>query len=312
MGARDASFHHPAAAAGFARNSRLIRMTDKAFIFEGTRENYPSLVLDNSYKGLVLVNFWSPRAAPTLMLLPRLNKLAAEYGGHFLLVNVNSDEQGELARECGVVAIPHVKAMRNGQVVGEIRSADSESSLRGFLARHLGPRLNPLYVRGIKAFQAGDLDGAMQLLAQAALEEPENLQIPADLAKILLLHGEPERAEALLSALPPEARREPRIRGLLTHLGFLRAARDAPDAETLERAIEADPNDLDARYKLSAVRLVADDYEAAMDQLVELVRRDRKYRDAAGQRGLEAIFGILGDGNAMVDRYRARLEEAID
>jgi putative thioredoxin len=293
---------------GRVRNDQFTGMTDRAFIFQGTRENYRQLVLENSNKGLVLVNFWSPRAAPTLMLLPRLSKLALEFSGRFLLVNINTDEQGDLARECGVIAIPHVNAVRNSEVVGEIRSADSETSLRAFLARHLGPSLKPLYVRGIKAFQAGELDSAMQLLAQAALEEPENLQIPADLAKILMLQGQTDRAEALLCALPPEARHEPRISGLLIHLGFVRAAEDAPDAETLERAIAANPDDNDARYQLSAVRLVADDYEAAMDQLIELARRNRGYRDSVGQRGLQAIFAMLGEDNAMVQRYRARLE----
>lgn len=81
-------------------------MADSPYVFDATTENFPTLVLENSDKGPVLVNYWSPRAGPCLMLMPRLVRLATEFGGRFLLVMLNTDEFGRLAREHGVNSLP--------------------------------------------------------------------------------------------------------------------------------------------------------------------------------------------------------------
>ena len=98
---------------------------------------------------------------------------------------------------------------------------------------------------------------------------------------------------------------------MLVHVGFLRVAQSAPEIEVLERDIEAEPDKIVARYQLGAIRLLSNDFAGAMEQLLEIVRRDRAFREDAGRKGLIAIFNMLGNANEMVATYRSLLTEAL-
>lgn len=284
-------------------------MTRSPYVFDATVENFRTLVLENSDKGPVLVNYWSPRAGPCLMLMPRLVRLATEFGGRFLLVMLNTDELDRLAREHGVNSLPTVKLFRHGQVVDTLHGAESEAVLRTFIAKHLARESGGQYAAAIQAWQRGDLDQAVTRAAQAALAEPDNPRLALDLVKLLMLQRRYAEADELLKSLPAGLRQNPEIRDLAMHAGFLRAAQDAPPAAALLRTIADNPDDLEARYRLCALRVTQDEYEAAMEQLLEIVRRDPAFRDQAGRNGLLAIFAMLGEDDARVRRYRGLLDQ---
>jgi putative thioredoxin len=286
-------------------------MADSPYVFDATASNFAHLVLENSAKGPVLVNFWSPRAGPCLMLMPRLVRLAGEFGGQFLLAMLNTDELGTLAREQGVVSLPTVKAYRNGRVVDTLHGAESDEVLREFIRRQLGDPTAARLQRVLGAHAQGDTAGAMRLAAEAALANPGDTRVPLALTKVLVLQGRYAQADDLLRSLPPAARAVPELGRLATHVAFLRAAQDAPPAANLEQTVAADPDNLEARYRLSAVHLVANDYEAAMLQLLEIVRRDRGFREDAGYQGLQALIELLGDDDERARRYRALLQAAV-
>jgi putative thioredoxin len=103
----------------------------------------------------------------------------------------------------------------------------------------------------------------------------------------------------------------PELRQLAAHVSFLRTARDAPPVTELERAIADDPDNFEARFQLSAVHLVANDHEAAMQQLLEITSRGSGARHAAARDGLLALFDMLGDDDELVLRYRALLQETM-
>lgn len=281
------------------------------FVFDATAENFPRLVLENSGKGPVLVYYWSPGAGPCMMLMPRLLRLAGEFGGRFLLVLLNTDELGQLARSHGVTSIPTVKVFRGGKVVDTLHGAESEESVRGFIRKQLPDTSETLLQNALAAHSRGDTAGAVRLAAEAALADPDDTRAPLQVAKLLVLQGRYAQADDLLQALPPAAREAPELRQLATHVGFLRAARDAPPEETLRAAVAANPADLEARYQVSALRLVANDYDAAMEQLLEIARRDRAFRQDVGRNGLLVLFEMLGDDDARVVRYRAALNETL-
>lgn len=108
-------------------------MAYSPYVFDATAANFPTLVLENSDKGPVLVNYWSPHAAPCLVLIPRLVRLATEFGGRFLLVMLNADELGRLAREHGVNSLPTIKMFRHGKAVDTLHGAELETILREFI-----------------------------------------------------------------------------------------------------------------------------------------------------------------------------------
>lgn len=286
-------------------------MATSPYVFDATAENFHTLVLENSDKGPVLVNYWSPRAGPCLMLMPRLIRLAAEFGGRFLLVMLNTDEFGRLAREHGVNSLPTVKLFRRGEAVDTLHGAESETVLREFISRHVSREADGKYAAALEAYDRGDLDMAVTRAAEAALAAPDNPRLAIDLVKLLMLQQRYSRAGELLKSLPEGARNHPDIRNLSAHLGFIRAAQDAPSAEILERAIAGNPDDLEARYRLGALKITQDKYEEAMQQLLEIVRHDSDFRDRAALDGLFAIFSMLGEDDERVQHYRELLNRIV-
>ena len=286
-------------------------MADSPYVFDATAENFPQLVLENSDKGPVLVNYWSPRAGPCLMLMPRLVKLAAEFGGRFLLVMLNTDEYGRLARDHGVVSVPTIKIFRNGRAVDTLHGAESEAVLHRFVQKQLADSSDSQLRNALTAHARGDTGTAVRLAAEAALAEPHDPRIPLELAKMLVLQQRYAQADDLLQALPDESRAHPELHKLAVHVGFLRAARDAPPVAQLEQAVADNPDDQEARYRLAAVHLVSNDYEAAMRQLLEIARRDRGFRRDAGREGLLSLFELLGDEDERIRRYQALLHETL-
>lgn len=270
------------------------------YVFDATRENFDSLILGNSMRGLVLVHFWSPKAGPCMLLMPRLVKLAAEYGGRFLLVMVNTEELGQRARSLGVTSVPTVKFFLREQVVHTIHGAESDAVFRAALARFLAGDQDLIRINALRMHQAGDSEAAIEVLARMAVENPSDLVVAGDLAKLLTLAGRPGEALALLAALPAPARAQGNIAGLLAHLELI-------DAATQEHADAADTPA--ARLTRAAQALFEDRPEQALEQLLEITRATPEFREDIGRRAMLALFDMLGGDHALTRQFRTRLAE---
>lgn len=277
--------------------------------FDATAENFPRLVLENSHRGLVLVHFWTPKAGPCMILMPRLVKLATEYGGKFLLVMLNTDELGALARRLGVTSVPTVKFFRRGEVVETVHGAESENHFRQLLDRFILRDSANLYAQGLAAWQRSQTEDARRMLAAAAVDEPGNPVIPRDLAKLLWSDGEHEQALRLLESLPAELRTHPEISSLYAHFALASAAEnEQSDTE----ALAADADNAEARFRLAALQLVRDDDMAsALDTLDKLDAEHPQYRNGLPRQALLALFELLGPEHALTREYRGRLSRRL-
>ncbi|MBU1265750.1 MAG: tetratricopeptide repeat protein [Gammaproteobacteria bacterium] len=286
-------------------------MSLSPYVFDASAENFNRLVLENSHRGPVLVHFWTPKAGPCFILMPRLVKLAAEYGGKFLLVMLNTDDLPELARRFGVNSVPTVKFFWRGEVAHTIHGADPDSSFREVLDRFIAGDANRAHALGVAAWQSGNVQQARMLLANAAMAEPDNLAIPRDLAKLLWAEGEGAQALKLLDSLPPDARAEPEIARLHAHLSLAETARQAPPLAELDAALARDAGDLAAHYQRAAVLLAADDFAGAMEELLFIARTDRGFRHDIGRTSLLALFDLLGSAHPLTRQYRQALSESL-
>jgi putative thioredoxin len=280
-------------------------------VFDASADNFNRLVLENSHKGPVLVHFWTPKAGPCFILMPRLVKLAAEYGGKFLLVMLNTDDLPELARRFSVNSVPTVKFFWRGEVAHTIHGADPDSSFREVLDRFIAGDANRAHALGVAAWQSGNIQQARMLLANAAMAEPDNLAIPRDLAKLLWSEGDGEQALKLLDSLPPEARTEPEIARLHAHLNLAEAARRAPALAEIDAQLSQHADDLDAHYRRAAVLLANDDFDGAMAELLFIARTDRSYRHDIGRTSLLALFDLLGNAHPLTRQFRQALSESL-
>jgi putative thioredoxin len=281
------------------------------YVFDATADNFSTLVLENSCRGLVLVNFWTPKAGPCMVLMPRLVKLATEYGGKFLLVMLNTDELGTLARRIGVTSVPTVKFFRDGEVVHTIHGAEPDSTFHHALARFIADDSSTSYPQGLIAWENGDLERARQLLAQAAMDNPDNAVIPGDLAKLLWSSGEHEQALALLHSLPPTIRSAPEIENLANHLLLAHTAQTAPDIAELALLVATEPDNLLVRYQLAARHLAENQIEQALQELLEIVARDRDWQEKRAINALVHLLDWLGSENPLADHYRQLLASTL-
>jgi putative thioredoxin len=275
-------------------------------VLDANAENFSRLVLENSRRGLVLVHFWTPKAGPCMLLMPRLVKLASEYGGKFLLVMLNTDELGPLARRYGVTSVPTVKFFRHGEVVETIHGAESDSRFRESLDRFIMRDSANLYAQGLAAWQKKQTADAKRLLTAAAVEEPDNPAIPRDLAKLLWANGEHEQALHLLESLPAELRSHVDVAHLYAHFALAYAAEIAP--EDVE-ARAADTRDAESRFQIAAVRLAEDKPEPALDLLLALAADHPQFRNGLARQALLALFDLLGPDHPLTRPYRSRLAQ---
>lgn len=287
-------------------------MTKESAIYDANLENFPVLVIENSRKGPVVVNFGTPTAAPCRLALERLSSLVTEFGGRFLLVRVNTDDQKTLAQQCGVQSVPTTQVYIAGESVETVRGAESETGFRKLLQKYLVNIADPARVKALAAYQSGDTEQALTLLAQAALENPHDVEIPLDIAKLLMREKRHQQAADLLLSLPDEIRKQQEIVTLLGHLDFIVAAAPTGVAEAPEKKTEDNPEALDTQFQLAARQLLFDNYEAALDLLYKMYQQDPAYGEARAKRGMLTIFSVLGDNNDLVQSYRQKLLETVD
>lgn len=282
-------------------------MNSSPFVIEAGSDNFDTAVLEKSRHTLVGVDFWAAWCAPCRVLMPLLQKLAGEYQGKFLLAKVNSDEQPELTNRWGVRSLPTVKLFKDGQAVDEFMGAQPESVIRAILEKYLPRESDALRDKAHAALQDGDTAQALQLLQQALAADPDHLPVKLDLAAALMQSGKAMEAEKILDELPLQQREEPATRQLVAQLGFARAAQHAPDLKILQQRIDAGPADLQARYDLGALLILKEDFSAALEQFLEIMKRDRHFENDIGRRSLLAAFELLGADHALVQQYRRKM-----
>jgi len=277
-----------------------------AYIFDVDESNFHGVVVENSHKLPVLVDFWADWCQPCQALIPTLHKLAEDMAGQFVLAKVNSDQQQALAQQYGVRSLPTVKLFMNGEVVDEFTGALPESEIRAFLDKYIERESDRIMAAAYAEHEKGNADAAVALMKQAADSDPENIRVQVIYLRVLIGHGEQDEALQRLEQLPPDIQADAALQGLRAQLDIMAQAGGA-NTDDLVARIEADENDFEAREKLSAVLVSQGDFQPALQQLFEIMKRDRTYNDDAGRKGLLKIFEMLGSDNPLVGEYRRRM-----
>jgi len=274
--------------------------------------NFNEVVIEGSKKAPVIVDFWAPWCAPCRALKPVLEKLAAEYQGRFTLAKINSDENQTLAIQYGVRGIPNVKAFVDGKLADEFSGALPEAAVREFIDRLIPSPAEVLRLQATAIYRkTGNAQQALELLAQASAMDAGNETVRIDSAEILIDSGKIEEARRLLETLSPLAQMEERVAALKARIEFAASASSAPDADSLRQRIARDANDLEARLQLAKLCVANRDYAAALDELLEIVRRDRSFRDDIARKTMLQVFSLLGNQGELVSEYRKRLASAM-
>jgi len=266
--------------------------------FDVTEADFRQTVLERSLEVPVLLDCWAPWCGPCRNLKPVLEKLVQAYGGRFVLAKLNTDEAPQISAALQIRSIPLVVLFVGGRPVDQFMGALPEGQVRQFLDRHLGgPQVSPVEELREQAAQAEDAEAAIGLLQEALSLEPGNAAVLLDLADRLAGLGELDDAQAVLDAVPEEGRSE-RHTALLKRLELARNRPPGDPAELTAR-IAAQPRDFEARFALAAIQVWSNDFDAAFDQLLEVVLRDRADWREKARTQLVEWFAVCPDAEAV-------------
>ncbi len=288
-----------------AKELNFSAMADSPYIVEVSAENFAQII-QASYQVPVLVDFWADWCQPCKMLMPILAKLADDYAGKFVLAKLNTEEQQEIASQFGIRSIPTAKLFRNGQPVDEFTGALPEAEIRAFLDKHIPRESDAQIDQALMLMHQGEGTAALQALQQVQQTDPANPRLVPALAQAQAQAGDVAGAAATLDALPLEKQHDPEVAALRSQLFFGEVLNGAPAIDVLEQRLNTNENDHEARYQLAARKVMNHDFAAALEQLLELMRRDRGYGDDAARKTLVKVFDLLGD-DPLVARYRGRM-----
>ncbi|MFC5435655.1 thioredoxin [Rhodanobacter umsongensis] len=275
-------------------------------VFDVDQQTFESDVLQASLSTPVLVDFWATWCEPCKTLGPMLEKLAVEYNGAFRLGKVDVDTQQELAGMFGIRSVPTVVLVKDGQVLDGFSGALPEGQLREFLSRHVQPLEAAPADDAIAEADAETPEQAVQRCQQAIAAEPARAELKLDLALALMHAGQTSAAEAALAALPINLATDARAVRLRSELDLAHALQDAPALVELQRRVDADGNDWEARDQLGVRLLLGGEPAAGLDQFLAILQNARDWNEGQGKKRLLAAFATLDDGE-LVSRYRRRM-----
>lgn len=259
-------------------------------------QTFEAEVIQKSFEQPVLVDFFAQWCGPCKLLKPMLEKLVQEYD--FVLAQVDIDENPDLANAFGIEGVPDVRVVQNGQMRNGFVGVLPEPQLRQFL---VDLNLSSALETGLEAIQvakaAGEWEEVQQLFMNLAQQYSQDKGLAMEAAQFLISRQKFAEAAQVLAEISPHDREFGQKAEALRSLIQLHQ-----ESQTLTPI-----NDLDTHYLKAVQLMLAEDYEAALQSWLELVARDRKYRQDAARKAMLTIFALLGDDHALTMAYRRKL-----
>lgn len=290
--------------------------TTSPFVFEATTANFEESVQNRSHSVPVLVDFWAAWCGPCRMLTPILEKIVEAQAGKVLLAKVNTDEHQELAARHRISGIPAVKAYFKGKVVSEFVGARDGRFIEQFIKQLVpleGDRevndAAKLLADGMPKEAAEQLE---QLLTSALpVEVASRARLLLAEAQLLIGGADLTVVRGLLAQIDPRSALSDRAEELATVIDFLAASdEDGGEQQAVQRLGEKD-RDSAAQYVVAASQARRGDFAAALESLLAIVARDRRFRDDGARKAMAAIFGLLGANSDLSHDFRRRLQVVV-
>jgi putative thioredoxin len=268
------------------------------FIVNIDETNAAALLIEESHKRPVVVDFWADWCEPCKVLMPLLEKIAAEYQGAFLLAKVNADEQQMIAQQFGVRSLPTVMVIQGGQPVDGFAGAQPEAQVREMLEKYLPKPWDGLLQQAQELMAQDDFPAALPLLRRAWDESGQSHDITLALAHVLIECLRLDEAEKLLDGVRM-ADQDEVYEQLRAQLEIKREAAKSPEIEALEQRLLDNPEDLDVRHQLGVQYTNGGQFKEGMEQFIYILQRELDHGDGATKRLLLDTIATMGKGDPL-------------
>ena len=280
-------------------------------------------VIEASQKVPVIVDFWAEWCGPCKTLGPALEAAVARAGGKVRMAKVDVDRNQSIAAQLRIQSLPTVYAFWQGQPIDGFQGALSGSEVDAFVARVIEAAggaggegegeggLDAALDAADEMLEQGALTDAMQTFAAVVQEDGKNVRAFAGMARVQVAAGDLDQAEAILNGAPAEIASSPEIEAAQAQIALARQAEKTGPVADLRAAVEADPDNHQARFDLATALYAGGEVQEAVDQLLELFRRDREWNDGAAKAQLFTIFEALKPNDPVLLNGRRRLSSMI-
>lgn len=273
------------------------------FIVDVSAQNFQE-VIEKSRETPVLLEFYAEGAEQSQPTAAMLNKLANEYQGKFILGRVEVQQNPQVAQQLGVRGLPTVKVVFQGQLAQDLEGPQEESTVRQLLDQLTMSPVERIKAQVDMLLAEGHRSQAIELLQQLIQEEPNNTAIQVELADLLIMDGRPSDAQQIIASLPADTAG---ISKPVNRLQFIELATDLPGISALQNAVQANPDDLSAIYKLAVSLVVDDQIEQALEQLLLMLQKDKEFEDELARKTMIKVFDLLGKGDPVATAYRRKM-----
>ncbi|MBY6260597.1 co-chaperone YbbN [Azospirillum sp. 412522] len=300
----------PAAPAAAGAADVVKDTTDRTFMAD---------VIEASRDVPVIVDFWAPWCGPCKQLGPIIEKVVRATKGAVRLVKIDTDANQMIASQLRVQSIPAVYAFFQGRPVDGFMGALPESQVKAFvdklvaMAKQAGvgggadEMLEEAFAQAKEMLEAGDLQGALDLYSQILQAEPENAQAYAGIVRCLITAGDLENAKQMLAQVPEAMAKDKELANVRAALDVAEQAANAGPIPELMEKVSHDPNDHTSRFDLAMALFAAGKREAAVDELLEIFKRDRTWNEDAARKQLVKFFEAFGPADPLTVKTRRRL-----
>jgi putative thioredoxin len=284
-------------------------------IKETTTQTFVKDVIEESKRQPVLIDFWAPWCGPCKQLTPILEKAVKAAKGKVKLVKMNIDEHPAIPGQMGIQSIPAVIAFVNGQPADGFMGALPESQVMAFLERltkeKIGAGDADLLKAGEQALAAKDYAGAAEIYAQVLSEDGASIPALAGLARAYVGTGALDQAKQTLAMVPESKRNDTAVAAARAAIELAEQSQSLGPISELEQKVAADPKDYQSRFDLALALNAKGDREAAVDHLIEIVKRDRKWNDDGARKQLVQFFDAWGPTDEATISGRKRLSSIL-
>ena len=283
---------------------------------DATTQSFAADVIEASQQTPVIVDFWAPWCGPCKQLAPILEKTVRDAGGKVALVKINIDENPEIAQQLRIQSIPAVFAFDKGQPVDGFMGAQPESQIKRFVERLVGPMgpspLEQALEQAKDALDAGDFASASNIYGQILRQVPGEAAAIAGLVRCLVGAGDLQEARELVDGLDDDALKNADVESAVSALALAEQAGEADgDTAELQARLAQDPGDHQARFDLAMAYHGAGRNEQAIDELIEIIRRDREWNDEAARQQLLKLFEAIGHADPLTVAGRRKLSSIL-